>query len=66
MCWVYEADTKPTKWEVVTARCENSSGDVVESDAYWTGQHWRIIGEKAVVKRLHVTMWSSKVATESA
>jgi hypothetical protein len=65
MQWIYEGDTKPTKWEIVIAHCENSSGDIIVLDAYWTGQYWRIIGEKAGFRRLHVTMWSSKVATES-
>jgi hypothetical protein len=64
MCWVSEGDAKPTKWEVVTARCENSSGHVVELDAYWTGQSWRIIGQKSGVRRLRVTRWASKVAAE--
>ena len=65
MQWVQEDEAKPSKWEVVTARCENSSGDVVELDAYWTGQNWRIIGQKSGVKRLHVKLCASKVAAES-
>jgi hypothetical protein len=64
MQWVQEDEAKPSKWEVVAARCENSSGDVVDLDAYWTGQCWRIIGQKSVDKRLRVTLWAFKIAAE--
>jgi len=65
MNWIHEAEAKPTKWEIVTARCENSSGETVELDAYWTGQYWRIIGEKSGVKRLKIKTWSSKTTPQS-
>jgi hypothetical protein len=65
MQWIYEGDAKPMKWEIVIARCENSSGDIIELDAYWTGQYWRIIGEKAGLRRIQVARWSSKIAADS-
>jgi hypothetical protein len=65
MQWIYERDAKPTKWEIVIAHCENSSGEIIELDAYWTGQYWRIIGEKQGLRRIQVTSWSSKITVES-
>jgi hypothetical protein len=60
MKWTSTDISKPKSWEVVTIRCVNALGDISEMPGYWTGQLWRVVGDKTNLKGLTVTSWTSE------
>jgi hypothetical protein len=61
MQWVSDVGVKPRPWEIVIARCSDASGGDIETEAYWTGQVWRSLGQKHAME-LRVTMWAYKAS----
>jgi len=51
-------DRMPKKWDVVTIRCDDLEGGRIELKAYWTGQFWRVVGEKGGSQGISVTSWT--------
>jgi|HubBroStandDraft_5_1064220.scaffolds.fasta_scaffold16902_1 hypothetical protein len=60
MQWSSVEVEKPQAWKIVIARCENRRGEITEVEAYWTGQMWRVLGNKDGHKELWVREWAHK------
>ena len=53
MRWTPSQDAKPDLYKVVVVRFKVRNGSIVEREGFWTGYHWRIIGD---TYKLHFTV----------
>jgi hypothetical protein len=48
---------KPKRYTLVTLRCTGRDGQILQRQGFWTGDTWRIIGDKYKL-HIRVVEWS--------